>query len=135
MICRKWSMPLRFVETMFAPTAMPSVAPSASPSIAPPPTASPTDGPKDKSFGETLTDNGGTGIATAAVGSVIIMVALQCGREFLVDLFIRCCKVRLLSHHRWKLGFDLFLIPSVLSSSLLHVAVLHKVPALGGRRL
>ena len=84
--------PLWTVEMMFAPTSMPSVAPSLSPSVAPPPTVSPTQ--KNKSFGETLTDNGGTGFATAAVGSVVLMVGLQCGREFLVDLAIRCCKVR-----------------------------------------
>ncbi|CAB9510479.1 expressed unknown protein [Seminavis robusta] len=76
------------VRTLHAPTAAPSVAPSASPSAT---TPAPTEAPK-KSFAQSLTEDS-AGVATAATGAVILMIAIQCGREFLIDLFIKLCKM------------------------------------------
>ena len=74
----------------FGPTSAPSVSPTNVPveaSITPPVSASKEE---EKSFTDSI---GGTKVAGAATVSIVIMIALQCGREFLVDLVIRCCKV------------------------------------------
>lgn len=74
-------------------TPAPTNAPTSSPTISiesEMPTAAPTEAKEESSFTEAI---GGKSVAAAAGTSVVIMIALQCGREFLVDLSIRCCKV------------------------------------------
>ena len=75
-----------------APTSAPSLSPTSMPVENLIGTNSPTPAQaseEEKSFTDSI---GGKKVAGAATLSIVIMVALQCGREFLVDLAIRCCK-------------------------------------------